>query len=635
MPPMSQLTIEQAMQTAVAHHRAGRLGDAEAIYRQVLGVQPDNPDALHLLAVIAAQEGRHDAAIDLIRKAITLDPGNHGYHCDLGNFLRKRGQLDQALASYHRALSLRPDHAQTHNSLGNAWRSSRQFDLAIASYNKAVSLRPDLVEAHINLAICQRAIGQMDKSIASCRKALSLRPDDAMTLNNLAVSLMETGQWADAVDCCQRAVTIDPGCLRAHDNLLLTLLFHPETDPHTFLAKSLQWNARHAAPLERLIPRASTSFAQAGDRDPERPLRIGYVSPDFCNHPVGRFMLPLLACHDRGVVHVTCYAQVSAPDETTAKLLPHADAWRNIVGLSDQQAAQLIGQDNIDILVDLAGHTADNRLLVFAHKPAPVLVTYLGYPATTGLSAIDYRLTDALADPPGMTESHGCERLMRLPQTAWCFQPPDDAPPVGELPAKSNRYITFGSFNNMAKINEPLLKLWAEILRAVPGSRLRLKSRGLASASAQKMVRGVMSQCGIEPVRLDCSGWVGDGEHLRHYGQIDIALDTYPYHGTTTTCESLWMGVPVITRAGQTHVSRVGVSLLTNAGLPELIAQTPEHYVQSAADLAADRPRLMALRATLRDRLQDSVLMDARRFARGVEAAYRAMWQTWCSTSVK
>jgi predicted O-linked N-acetylglucosamine transferase (SPINDLY family) len=315
----------------------------------------------------------------------------------------------------------------------------------------------------------------------------------------------------------------------------------------------------------------------------------------------------------------------------TAKLQAHAHAWRSIVRLSDEQVADMIREDRIDILVDLAGHSADNRLLVFARKPAPVQVNYQGYPATTGLTAIDYRLTDILSDPPGLNEPYYSEQLIRLPRTDWCFHPSEDAPAVTALPAIRNGHVTFGSFNNLAKVNEPLLKLWAEILRSLPTSRLSLKARGLASMSAQDMVRQVMSKHGVAPDRLDFSGQVPWAEHLPRYNQIDIALDTYPYHGTTTTCEAMWMGVPVVTLAGPIHVARVGVSLLTNVGLPELIAQSPEQYVQIAIGLAGDLVRLAAVRRSLRDRMLASCLTDGESLARDIENAYRTMWQTWCA----
>jgi predicted O-linked N-acetylglucosamine transferase (SPINDLY family) len=420
---------------------------------------------------------------------------------------------------------------------------------------------------------------------------------------------------------------IDPTCVSAHDNLLAALHYLPVHDPQSIVIESRNWNRLHAEPLARLTQPHTNS------RDPERPLRIGYVSPDFRVHAVSQFMLPLLESHDRGLFHIFGYADVATPDDLTARLQAQVHTWRNIVGMTNEKVAALIRQDEIDILVDLAGHTADNRLLVLAMKPAPIQVTYLGYPGTTGVAAIDYRFTDALADPPGMTDAYFSERLIRLPQSAWCLREPPNAPPISELPAIKAGFVTFGSFNNFAKVNVPLLKIWARILLGMANSRLRLKAQGLGSNLAQQVVLQTMADCGIEPGRVDVSGWVPQPRHLAQYGQIDIALDAYPYHGTTTTCEAIWMGVPVVTLAGMNHLSRVGVSLLTNLGLPQLIAQSPEQYIQIAIAMAGDLPRLAALRATLRQRLKDSPLMNGPRQARDIESAYRAMWRHWCQTS--
>ncbi len=380
----------------------------------------------------------------------------------------------------------------------------------------------------------------------------------------------------------------------------------------------------YAEPLREFIQ------PHTGDRDPRRRLRIGYVSPDFKQHAVGTMALPLLACHNREEFEVSCYAQAREPDAMTERFRGHADHWRSTVGLCDEQLADLIRQDQIDILVDLAGHTAGGRLLVFARKPAPVQMTWLGYPNTTGVCTIDYRITDAHADPPGSGAALGVEQLVRLPRTNWVYQPPDNAPAPNHRPAAGA--VTFGSFNNFAKVTEPMLVLWARILHAVPGSRLLLKAQGLGSQSTRQRVWELLARERIDPARLELRGWEpGHGGHLALYNRVDIALDPFPYHGTTTTCEALWMGVPVITLAGRTHVSRVGVSLLRNMGLEELIAASPENYVALAVELANDLPRLSRLHSTLRKRMEQSPLTDAPSFAREVEAVYRRVWREWCA----
>ena len=369
-------------------------------------------------------------------------------------------------------------------------------------------------------------------------------------------------------------------------------------DARSISEEARRWNQQHADPLKHLIK------PHDNDRTPDRRLRIGYVSPDFLEHPVGRFMLPLLSGHDRKNYEIFAYASMFAADDMTLQLRSQADRWQSIAGLSDEKAAELIRRDGIDILVDLTGHTANNRLLLFARKPAPVQVTYLGYPATTGLDAIDYRLTDVYADPPQLAEKASLEyseELVRLSTTAWCIHLPQDPSPN----IRPQGPVNFGCFNNFAKVNPPLLKLWASILKASPGSRLLLKCSGLQSEDTRERLRQLFHDEGVNSERLELISRTSSyAEHLALYHQVDIALDASPYHGTTTTCEALWLGVPVVSLAGNSHVSAVGVSLLSNVGLPDLIARSPDDYVKIAANLAADRPRLAALRSTLRSRVE-------------------------------
>jgi predicted O-linked N-acetylglucosamine transferase (SPINDLY family) len=435
------------------------------------------------------------------------------------------------------------------------------------------------------------------------------------------MTLKDMGLLDESIAELRTALRLQPSYLDAHSNLLYTLHCHPGEEPASIFAEHVAWGRRYGDPL------AGAIRPHGNERAPERRLRIGYVSPDFRSHVVGLFMLPILEAHDPAGFEVLCYGSGRAQDATTGRIRERA-AWRDIVGLGDAEAAELIRRDAVDLLVDLTGHTAGHRLLLFARKPAPVQVTYLGYPGTTGLAAMDYRITDAHADPPGLTDRLYTETLVRLPDTAWCYAPPPDAPAVGRGPAADGRALTFGSFNNLAKLTGTMLGLWAEILRAVPGSRLLLKNAGFGSATARQRVRAALAAEGIEPKRVELRGPVlTPAGHLAAYAGVDIALDTYPYHGTTTTCEALYMGVPVVSLAGQTHVSRVGASLLANVGLTELVASSPDEYVQRAVGLARDGRRLSALRGSLRGLLERSALMDAGRFTRHLEQAYRDMWQ--------
>jgi predicted O-linked N-acetylglucosamine transferase (SPINDLY family) len=753
------MTLEQQLESGLSHHRAGRLAEAEKMYRQVLAQQPNHPDALHLLGLVAVESRRWDAAVDWLRRAVRIQPDNaeaHNdlgnalrdqrqldesiaayrqaiglkpdfaeAHCNLGNALRAKGRLeeaitacgqavrlkpdnaeahynlgialqangafDQAIAAYQQAIRLRPDFAQAHNNLGNVFAATGQLDQAIASQRQAIGLKADYAEAHYNLAVALQRKEQLDEALAAYRQAIRLKPDHAEAHNNLGNVLRDKGRLEDAIAAYRRAVELKPDLAHAHNNLgnaakdlgrleeavnfyrqairiapdygnahnnlgnalkdlgqldeaiacyrraiglmpdhaeahgalVFTLQYHPACDAKMIHEEARRWNQRHAEPLAHFIQ------PHANNRDPDRRLRIGYVSADFRRHSVGYFLLPLLEHHDRQFGDLFCYCNRQLLDDFTQRMKRACPNWRNILNLSDQDAANRIRSDAIDILVDLSGHTAGNRLLLFALKPAPIQVTYLGYPNTTGMTAMDYRLTDALADPPGLTDELNVEKLWRLPGCAWCYAAPPDPPQVA---ARSPGPITFGCFNAFAKINEPLVAIWAKLLERVAGSRLLLKSAGAGAASAQRRLAEQFAKHGISGERIEMRGQIADSrQHLNFYGRVDVALDSYPYNGTTTTCEALWMGVPVVSLAGRSHACRVGASLLGSVGLPELVAQTPEQYVQIAADLAGDLPRLAELRRTLRGQMEKSPLMDAARFARNVEAAYRQMWRNWCT----
>jgi predicted O-linked N-acetylglucosamine transferase (SPINDLY family) len=586
---MSQLTIRQSLELAVRHHQAGQLQQAEQLYRQILAQQPKNADALHFLGLIAHQVGQNGHAVDLIRQALALDPKYPGAYSNLGIALQSKGQLDEAIAAYRQAIALKPDHLQAYSNLGLALQFKGQPDQALAAFRQALALNPRQAEIHNNLGVALKDMGRLDEALAACRHALALKPD----------------------------------YVEAHSNLLLTLHYHPSSSPQSLAQEARRWNLQHAAPLATFIK------PHPNDRNPERRLRIGYVSPDFRQHAVGRFLLPLLAHHDKTQVEVFAYAQVAAPDALTQRLHAHVDGWRNTLGLSDTQAADLIRQDGIDILVDLTMHTVNNRLLVFAHKPAPVQVTYLAYCSTTGLETIDYRLSDPYLDPPGMDESIYSERTIRLPETYWCYQAIIAPSEVRPLPALEHGHITFGCLNNFCKVSEPTLAAWSKLLQTIPNAQLLLHAH---EGSHRQRVLGRFQQEGIDPQRIRFTGLLPIESYFDLHQQLDIALDTFPYGGGTTTCDALWMGVPVVSLIGQTAVGRGGLSLLSNLGLSELAAHSTEEYVQIATDLAHDLPRLATLRATLRHRMEHSPLMDAPRFARNLEAAYRQMWRHWCAS---
>jgi predicted O-linked N-acetylglucosamine transferase (SPINDLY family) len=605
---------------------AGNVAAAETLLREVIALRPRHPEALHLLGVLCAQSGRVAEAAELLRQAVALKPYFTEAQSNLGAALVAAGQVAEAETMLRQVLLLRPDHAYSHSNLGRALQQQGKIDEAITSYRRALQLNPNFIETHYRLATALAERGEISAAIAACEQALLCEPRFLDARNGLANLLREVGREHDALALYRGVIAADPGHVEAHASLLTLLNGLPDAPPVEIFREHVLWDERHARSLRQ------GAAPHTNSKDPDRRLRIGYVSGDFFSHSVAYFIEPLLAAHDRDRVELFAYADVARPDAVTQRLRGHVPNWRNISGMSNPQLADTVRGDAIDLLVDLGGHTAGNRLLAFARKPAPVQVTYLGYPNTTGMSAMDYRLTDARADPPGAEALHS-EKLMRLPDTFLCYRPPEDAPPVAAPPATANGFVTFGSFNAVSKINDPLLDLWARVLAAVPGSRLLLKAKHLSAEINRRRVHGAMAARGVDAGRVELLPPTARvPEHLALYGRMDVALDSFPYHGTTTTCEALWMGVPVVTLAGDRHVSRVGVSLLTTVGLAECIAATEAEYVARAAALAGDAGRLKTLRTGMREQVRASALCDAPRFARNVEAAYRDMWRTWCVT---
>jgi predicted O-linked N-acetylglucosamine transferase (SPINDLY family) len=618
------LTVEQAIELATQHHNAGRLSQAEDIYHQVLQVQPNNIDALHLLGLIAAHLKHYESAIELIQKAIRINPTVPQFYHSLGKIFSEQGQLAEAIACYQRALTLNPKDAEIYSSLGNVSMAQGNQTEAAKYYQQAIALNKNFADAYTGLGNVRRHQGQLTEAIQCCQRALTLRPQDAMAHRNLACVLNDKGMFQQAREHFKKALEILPTFKEAHSIFLFCLNYFD--NPATIFSEHQQFNQQHALPL------AFPPF-HLNDRQSHRQLKIGYLSQDFRKHSVAYFIEPILAHHDPLQVEIYCYYNNVISDEVTQRCQKLATHWLNCVGLSDEMLIEKIQQDQIDILVDLMGHTG-NRLLVFARKPAPISITYLGYPTTTGLTAIDYRLTDNYVDPEGETEQFNAEKLLRMPHSYFCYRPDKDSPPVSDLPALRQGYLTFGSFNHYTKINPDLLTLWFKILTAVPNSRLFLKSNSqhLNDPTTRPTMEQQFARAGIAAERLILATSTPSQEaHLKTYYQVDIGLDTYPYNGATTTCEALWMGVPVVTLAGNTHVSRMGSSILAAVGLPELVAQTPEEYVNICVKLASDIHHLQTLRAELRNRMQSSPLMDAPAFTRQLEALYREIWENWCN----
>jgi predicted O-linked N-acetylglucosamine transferase (SPINDLY family) len=577
---------EKQLDLGIEHHRADRFTEAKSCYESVLRGQPKRADALHLLGMIAFERRDYPTAIALLTQAIAITPSVPAFHASLGTVRRAQGQYAQALAAYESALKIEPDSALTLYYAAFCHRALRHYSAAHEAVTQSIALDGRLVAAHNLLGQIQRTTGHSEEATAAFRRALQ----------------------------------IDPGNAPLHSNLLFSLNYQDSEPPASVFKEHLEWSTRQSGHGEQ-------SRIAVKDLSTTRVLRVGYVSADLRSHSVSYFFEPLLEARDRSAVHVTCYANRADRDATTDRLRALSDEWRVIDGMKDDDALALVRNDQIDILVDLSGHTGRNRMPLFARRAAPIQVTYIGYPNTTGLATMDYRLTDAWADPVGLTDQLHTEELVRLDGGCFCYRPPEDAPSVEEPPAIKAGRVTFGSFNNLAKINPALIAHWAAILHSVPDSQLMMKTKPLADGGVRDLVLQAFAHNGIGPDRLVLSGWATDtAGHLARYADVDIALDTFPYHGTTTTCEALWMGVPVVTCAGQIHASRVGVSLLSGIGLDELIASSMTAYIETAVSLARDIPRLTGLRSTLRARMASSAIMDKTRIARAVEGAFRTMW---------
>lgn len=607
-----------------AHQGKGEYDDAMNCYRQAIQLNPEYAEAYNNLGNVHRGKGEYDGAMACYQQAIQTDPQYAGAYYNLGNILQEKGQLDKAIASYNKAIELNPNDADAYNDLGVAFKDKGRLDEALDCYQKALHLDPEHYSAHHNRGYALMKQGRLEEATESYQSALRIEPDSWLTLESLGSALVQQGKLDEAETYYRCAIRINANYLIAHEALLVIMNYNSRYDAQTIFSEHLTFAREHAEPLSAVIP------PHSNERSPVRRLRIGYVSPDFRRHSVAYFIEPVLASHNHGHCEIFCYSDVSFPDEVTTRIQGYADHWQNILGKSDEVVARLIQRDSIDILVDLAGHTANNRVLVFARKPAPVQVSWVGYLATTGFSAMDYRIADRYTDPPGTTEQFYTEKLMRLPQSFLCYLPDKDSPVVGDLPAQTSGHITFGSFNNLVKVSPGVFALWARILKALPESCLIMKARSLSDRSTRQYAMEMFTQEGVTAERIVLLPWDPSPKHLMTYNEVDIGLDTFPFNGGTTTCEALWMGVPVITLAGTAYASRTGVSLLSNVGLADLIACTPERYVEIAVNLAKDINRLQTLRRELRSRVAHSPLTNAKQFTDNLEKCYREVWARWC-----
>ncbi len=663
--------------------------EVEQSSRRFLEAEPEHAYGWHLAAANAMQMGRLEVALERVAKAVVLLPGEVSFLNTQGSIYRQLGQLQQACDSYQKAATLDSANTDTLYNLANLYRDMGDSAKAIELYGKVLELDSRFHAARLNRANLYRHIGDASSAESELhslmtmgggtvqalfglgqaildqgryaeaegcfRQVLQHTPDDMAAVfalgnvlwsqgriteaeschrqcvgqmpgfyqawNNLGNDLRDQGLQLEALDCYYKAIELHPEYMQAHSNLLLELNAVLENGGR-LLQEHLRWDRQHAGAL--LQPR---SFHN--DRSPDKVLKIGYVSSDFCHHSVAFFIEGILRHHDAERFHITCYSNLLKPDEKTDTIRSLADCWREIGCLSDDSVAALICEDGIDILVDLSGHTSHHRLLVFARKPAPIQVTYLGYPATTGMQAMDYRISDTIADPAASDAFHR-ENVIRLPRCFIAYSPYEYAPEVSALPADSAGFIRFVSFNHRLKIGPDVIKLWSRVLHAVPNSRLMVKHFSFIDDVIRKHFLDLFSQQGISPERIEAFAWAkSPEEHLSYYHRVDVALDSFPYNGTTTTCESLWMGVPVVTLAGGLHAGRVGSSLMRSVGLADLVACDEDAYVEIARKLAEQRSKLREIRSTLRRDMLLSELCDSVSLVRALESEYRKMWQHW------
>lgn len=676
------------LEQGVAHHKSGQRNLADSYYQKALAIEPNDPDALHYLGVLRYSEGRSSAAADLIAKAVSLRPNDAAASNNLGVVLDALYRPDEAVKAYDRALAIRPDYAEAWNNRGNAFLGLARPTQALESYDRALALKPDYAEAYNNRGVAlhglrrfaeavasfDRALGartsyaeafnnrgaallalgdaahalesldralvvnpdyaealfnrgntlvelkRYEAAIASYDRALAVKPDYAKALNNRANTLKDQGRLEEAVASYQRALVVKPDYADAHSNLLFAQQYMDQYSEADLLAEA----RRYEAFVGKEIPKAFLN-----DRKSGRRLRIGYVSGDFHSHPVGFFSARVLEGHNRVAVEVFCYSNNTKIDHMTERFRAAADCWRTIADLSDGDASALIARDRIDILVDVSGHTGRNRLPLFALRAAPVQTSWLGYPGTTGLRAIDYLIMDEYAVLPG-EEDYYTEAIVRLPHGRFCYSPPEYAPSPVDPPSLHRDFVTFGCFNNVSKIGPKVIELWASILQATPDSRLLFKWRSLDDTATRRRLSNAFAAAGVSAHQLEFQRSSHHADLMAQYGEVDVALDPFPFSGGLTTCEAFWMGVPVITFPGDRAASRHILGSFEYLGLSDCVANSASDYLERAKALACDPARLISLRRSLRARMAASPLCDGKSFAAALEWSFDRMWERWC-----
>jgi predicted O-linked N-acetylglucosamine transferase (SPINDLY family) len=637
--------LADALKAGERYRLTGRFREAERAYRAAHVADPGHGAAAAGLAEACRRQGRKDEALDVVLRVLLHAPMSVDLILELGRLLNESAELEGAIACYERAAELDPAHAEARRMLAGAKARRRgspssgqlsdrlspagqlmfaralsrlgRFGDAVPLYRGALARDPQNAQVRDELVRALFEVGQIDEEVeTSLQAAAANNPTSAIAQFRLGHAWVLGGRLPEAVEAFKKAHELDPRDPFYQSKVVFTLTLLG--DAKSALEEAKRYSDCYE-PADFTSPANVPRSPRSGDR-----LRVGYVSPDFCQHVDSFFLLPLFRHHNRAHVEVFCYSATRHPDEATAMLTQYADRWVPILGLSDEQAAARIRDDGIDILVDLKLHCSEPQLGIFARRPAPVQACWLSYPGTTGLRAMDFRLTDPYLDPPGSHADHYTETSIRLADTFWCYERPGASPEVGPPPMLARGYVTFGSLNRVRKVSDEALALWASLLRRVDNAKILLHAQ--RGSGAVRIVR-TLASLGVALDRIKLIDMQKTYSYLNTYNDIDVVLDTYPCNGATTTVDGLLMGVPFVTLVGPTAVGRAGLSLATNLGLPELVATTPEEYVEIAVRLASDPARLTALRESMRERLQASPLMDGPRFAASVEAAYRVMWR--------
>jgi len=607
----------------VAYFRQGALERATQVLQRALEIDENHVDAIWNLGLVLLDRGDAEQGLTLLTRAVELRPESLAFQLTLGNVLLAAERSEQALERFRQALALEPASLELfYRVLSMLVRGDRLVE-AEQLARGWVNEQPERAERYVALGRVLAKQRKFSEAIAVFRRALALEPANVAVATPLVEALATLGQVDETVSELERAIAIDPTLTAEHSSLVFQMAFSARYDAAAQLAAARRWSACHAAPL------LGRRRPQPHERDPERRLRIGYVSPDFRKHVQRLYTIPVLSAHDHVAHEIVCYSSVKTPDAYTQRIKGLADEWHDVARLGDGELAQKIRDDRVDVLVDLTMHMAHNRLRVFAEKPAPVQLAWLAYPGTTGVDGMDYRITDPFLDPPGAPLPYS-EQSLWLPHSFWCYGPEGEEGVVGELPQRARGHVTFGCLNNFMKVSRATLELWARVLSANEDSRLLMLAPG---DWAQDSVRNILQENGIAAERLEFVDYQSREQYLETYSRIDIALDTLPYAGHTTSLDAYWMGVPVVTLVGNTIVGRAGLSLASNLELLDWVAHEPAQFVEIATRFANAPSQLSELRGSLRQRLQQSPLMDAARFTRDLEAAYRQAWRRYCVTA--